>query len=192
MKTKIKMRKNSQPFKLLRAVAMTGAIVVALSSPFGANKILAEALKHYISNKVIKRQRFLRDLKSLQDRKLIDYRELTDGRIEMTITRRGKNAMLNFRFDEMQLKKSRKWDRRWRLVMFDIPHSQKNARDALRGKLKNLGFYQLQKSVFITPHPCEDEIDFLGEVFEVRRHILILYVDHFEGEEKFFHYFSLI
>jgi len=189
---KIKIRRNSNPFKILKALAMTGAIVLALSSPFGANKILEEALKYYIKNRVIKRQRFLRDLKNLQYRRLINYRELADDRIELVITRRGKETMLNFRIDEMQLKKPPRWDRRWRLVMFDIPHHQKRARDALRGKLKNLGFYQLQKSVFITPYPCEDEIDFLGEIFEVRRHILILSVDHFEGEEKFVHHFDLI
>lgn len=31
-----------------------------------------------------------------------------------------------------------------------------------------VGFYPMQKSVFITPYPCRDEVDFLIEIFDVR------------------------
>ncbi|MBI3070024.1 MAG: CRISPR-associated endonuclease Cas2 [Candidatus Levybacteria bacterium] len=45
-----------------------------------------------------------------------------------------------------------KWDGKWRVVVFDIEETNRNARDIFREKLKELGFGMLQKSVFITPH----------------------------------------
>lgn len=44
------------------------------------------------------------------------------------------------------------WDKKWRIVAFDIREEEKNIRDGLRNKLKELGFGMLQESVFITPH----------------------------------------
>lgn len=51
-----------------------------------------------------------------------------------------------------------KWDKKWRLVIFDIPQEFHNERNRFRQKLKALGFYKVQKSVFAFPYPCEDEL----------------------------------
>ncbi|MBM3283264.1 hypothetical protein FJY90_03330, partial [Candidatus Gottesmanbacteria bacterium] len=45
-----------------------------------------------------------------------------------------------------------KWDRKWRLVIFDIAEVSRKTRDLLRLKLKELGFGMLQESVWITPY----------------------------------------
>ncbi|MBI4159666.1 hypothetical protein HY504_00705 [Candidatus Wolfebacteria bacterium] len=96
-----------------------------------------------------------------------------------------------YRIDEIQLKKPTIWDKKWRLIMFDIPHNKKASRDALRAKLRQLDFYPLQKSVFVTPYPCEDEIDFIGSVFGVRSHILILSLPTFSEDGTWQNYFNL-
>ncbi|MDP1722064.1 MAG: PaaX family transcriptional regulator C-terminal domain-containing protein [Candidatus Gottesmanbacteria bacterium] len=44
------------------------------------------------------------------------------------------------------------WDRKWRVVIFDIAEVQRTTRNALRDKLRELGFGMLQESVWITPH----------------------------------------
>ena len=51
---------------------------------------------------------------------------------------------------------------------FDIPEKLKRAREVLRDKLKDIGFIELQKSVFAHPFECEDEINFIVEVFQIR------------------------
>lgn len=56
---------------------------------------------------------------------------------------------------------------KWRLVVFDVPEKHKKAREALRRKLKNLCFFRLQDSVWVTPFPCEDEVRFIRELFNV-------------------------
>jgi DNA-binding transcriptional regulator PaaX len=57
------------------------------------------------------------------------------------------------------------------LVIYDIPHSKKAARDALRRKLRELGFFEWQKSVFIYPYPCREQIDFIIEFFDIRPYV---------------------
>lgn len=51
------------------------------------------------------------------------------------------------------------WDGKWRMVIFDIPADRKSnrQRDKLRRLLKQRGFYMVQASVFVHPHPLNRE-----------------------------------
>lgn len=188
----MKLRRDSKPFRILKAVARAGGILLltaVLST--GSVNVIPALVKYYIRKKRFEREKFLRDLKHLQNRKLLNFEELPNGEIKIVLTRSGRREMLKFDLDEIKLDSARRWDGRWRLAVFDIPHDKRRARDALRTKLLQIGFYPLQKSVFITPYECEREIDFIGTVFEVRDYILILYVSHFEGAEKLRHHFEV-
>lgn len=44
------------------------------------------------------------------------------------------------------------WDKRWRVVIFDISELNKRIRDSLRNKLRELGFGMMQESVWVTPY----------------------------------------
>ncbi|MBI2020968.1 CRISPR-associated endonuclease Cas2 [Candidatus Giovannonibacteria bacterium] len=83
----------------------------------------------------------------------------------------GKKRALVYSLDQLELKKERVWDKKWRIVIFDIPEKKKRGREALRLKLKELGFKELQKSIFAFPYKCKDEIDFVVEVFELRQYV---------------------
>lgn len=51
-----------------------------------------------------------------------------------------------------------RWDKKWRIVLFDIPQERHKDRRSLRRRLKYLGFRPMQKSVFVFPYPCEEEL----------------------------------
>lgn len=53
----------------------------------------------------------------------------------------------------------KKWDNKWRILIFDIEEKSRLTRDLLRKKLKELGFAKWQKSVYVTPHPIENELN---------------------------------
>lgn len=72
----------------------------------------------------------------------------------------------------------------WRIVIFDIPDRFKKAREALRKKLKDLGFIKLQESVFVLPYECENEINFIIEVFLIRSFVRFIRVKSFTNEEQ--------
>ena len=115
-------------------------------------------------------------IRNLYRSKLIKSIENNDGSITMSLTEKGKITTFTYNVEKLKLIKSKNWDGLWRVVLFDIPEHKKIARDALSFKLKSLGFYPLQKSVFIYPHECKKELDFLIEFFELRPYVRLLTV----------------
>ncbi len=188
----IKLKRKSKPFKILKLALMgSGILLISTISPLSGALLVKGLMKDYFRNKRFRKEVFLQDLKRLQNRDLIDYIALPDGKIKITLTKEGKKKILAYDLDKIVLKKNI-WDGVWRLVIFDIPDNQKKAREALRQKIREMGFYSLQKSVFITPYECENEIDFICGVFDINRNdVLILEVNKFEGAEKLRHHFKL-
>lgn len=115
-------------------------------------------------------------IKNLYRSKLVASKENDDGSVIMTLTEKGKLVTLRYNIENLKLPKFENWDGLWRVVLFDIPEKKKKARDALSFKLKQIGFYPLQKSVFIYPHECKKELDFLIEFFELRPYVRLLTV----------------
>jgi len=110
-------------------------------------------------------------IRKLYQSKLIDYKENNDNTVTLILTDNGKNKVLCYNLDKIEIKKPTRWDKLWRVVIFDVPESLKKGRNALAAKLKQLGFYPLQKSVFIYPYECKDEINFIVEVFDLRPYV---------------------
>ncbi len=185
-------RRESRPWLILKAALMVGGILLlGAVAPVGTAGIARSLLDKYRQGKKFSRGRLLRDIRSLQRRNLVAYRERPDGTVELTLTSSGKRFMLKYKLDEIKLNTDGPWDHEWRMVMFDIPHRHRRARDAFRQKLTSLGFYAIQKSVFITPYPCEREIEFIAAIFDIRRYILMIPLRRFEGEKKLVRYFDL-
>ncbi len=184
--------KGSRPYQLLRVLLMSGGVLLLSTiAPMSGALVVSEVLKAYFRKKRFERERFLQDLRRLQEKKLVNFKVLGGGKIQITLAERGRRKKLAYDIDAMQLKKPMYWDGKWRLVMFDVPSKQKRLSEALRRKLRELRFYRMQKSVFLTPYPCANEIDFIGSYFGLRNNILLLTVSHFEGEEKLRHYFGI-
>lgn len=82
------------------------------------------------------------------------------GEIYIRLTSEG-NKRITRDFSLLSFQK-RKWDRKWRLVIYDIQEVNKNVREMLRKKLKELGFGMIQESVFISPHDViKDLLEFI-------------------------------
>lgn len=137
---------------------------------------------------------FKRAVSNLKRRKLIEITSEKGGRVRVNLTNKGKKRVKEFTLESLSLPKPKKWDKKWRVVVFDIPTHPKKlniARAALREKIKELGFCKLQHSVWIHPHPCEDEILLVAEIFEVTKFIEILTVEKLLHESKIRHFFNL-
>jgi CRISPR-associated endonuclease Cas2 len=85
----------------------------------------------------------------------------------------------------------RKWDGKWRLVVFDIPEKARQERNQLRQLLKNNQFHKLQASVFISPFPLNlKAIEYLKET-KLIDFIRILRVDKMDDDKDLRKQFSL-
>lgn len=175
------MRKSELKQKII-LLLVAGVALGFSRSPKNYFRILDEVAKEW---KNIERKRLFGVVREFYNERIVDYKEDKDGIVEIILTKEGKKKALKYQIDEIEIKKPDKWDGKWRIVIFDIPEKKKKAREALRNKLKDLGFKELQKSVFVLPYECEDEIDFIAEVFEIRLYVRYMVVGSFTNEEQF-------
>ena len=162
--------------EILKGLAIGGLIVASFALPN-----LPQIFSLFGVKTSRERYKMNRILQNLEKQKLIDIYEKGDD-IVMEITEKGKKRILKYKFDEIVIVRSKKWDGYWRMIIFDIPERYKKGRDALTRKFKEMEIYPLQKSVFICPFECKDEIDFVGEFFNIRRFVHYFVVK--ETDEK--------
>jgi len=93
--------------------------------------------------------------------KRMGYISITGTKDKQTykLTNKGRKAVSEILIKEKI--KRQKWDGQWRVLIFDIPEKKRKFRNNLRRTLINLGFYQLQKSVWVCPF---DVIDYLYDI----------------------------
>jgi len=114
-----------------------------------------------------------------------------DGTSTMILSINGKKKALTYNIDNISVSKH-PWDKKWRIVIFDIPEKLKKVRESLRYQLKRLGFKELQHSVFVLPFKCEDEINYIVEFYNVRRFVRYIEASHIDNELDLKSKFSLI
>jgi DNA-binding transcriptional regulator PaaX len=122
----------------------------------------------------------------LKKRKLIEIVREKNGKSRVILTNKGHQRVKEFCFEELRIAKAKKWDKKWRMLIYDIPSSPKiynKAREALRRKVQDIGFVQLQKSIWVCPYECEDEILYLAESYQVTKYIEILTVEKMLHED---------
>ncbi|MBI2327977.1 CRISPR-associated endonuclease Cas2 [Candidatus Curtissbacteria bacterium] len=127
----------------------------------------------------------------LEKQRLISTHEKPDGKITITFTDKGKQKALTYYIDQIEIKRPKNWDGFWRVVTFDIPEGNKKARNIFRENLKTLGFYALQKSVFVHAFPCKDEIDFLKHNFGVASHVAFIIAKSIDNQNLLRNYFRV-
>ena len=141
--------------------------------------------------KKIDEKKLKEEIRKLYQSKLVEIKEHPDKSYTLILTAKGKLKALSYHFQEMKIK-SGNWDGKWRIVVFDIPEKLRKGRDALREKLKELGFYELQKSVLVFPYQCQDEIEFIIEFFNLRKYVRFGILEYIDNELHLKKIFKLI
>lgn len=116
--------------------------------------------------------------------------EERDGNRYARITEKGKRV-LQMETERVVMTKKRKWDKRWRIVIFDIPERRKRVRDRLREFMSSYGFVRLQDSVWIYPYDCEDLIALAKAEFRIGADVLYMIVERLERDKYLREHFAL-
>lgn len=169
---------------------LTAGLSLSLSGrPDRYFRILKSAKKEW---QKINRRSLMEAIRRLYQSKMINYKENNDGTVSLVLEENGRKRILRYNLDKIELRKQDRWDGLWRLVLFDIPESRKKARDALTVKLKHLGFFPLQKSVFVYPYKCKEEIEFIVEIFELKPYVRFITAREMDIALDLKHRFRLI
>lgn len=166
-----------------------GAVLGLTISPRGQRRIVKAVQREW---KALNREELYRSIRRLYESKLVKFVVKDNGVAEMVLTRDGHQVALSYKIDEMKIKKPERWDKRWRMVIFDIPEKQKQLRDTLRSKLKQLGLVEFQKSVFVHPYECRNEVDFVIELYDARRYVRYVEAFYIDNELHLKRKFQLI
>lgn len=125
------------------------------------------------------RRRIYNSFRNLENRGLVSRM----GDDKYKFTERGMGWFGESKFKYLKLKVG-KWDKKWRIIIFDIPQEMHNKRNSLRKKLRNLGFYMVQKSVFAFPYPCEEEVGDICSYLNISDYVDILIADSVGFKEQ--------
>lgn len=107
------------------------------------------------------------------------------------LTEKGGERLNQLELEDYKLPKPKKWDKKWRVIIFDIPEKKKKTRHHIRTILTKIGFSRLQDSVWVYPYDCEDFIGLLKSEFGVGKDILYLIVEEIENDKNLRQEFSL-
>lgn len=114
------------------------------------------------------------------------------GKKWIEITEKGRR-ILELERQKMRLAalRGKRWDKRYRLVMFDIPQRRKQIRDAVRRLLRECGFLRLQDSVWVFPYDCEELITLVKSDMRIGKDLLYAVVDSIENDTWIKRHFGL-
>ena len=170
---------------ILGTVATAGILAVAAVAPnvfqaiklFGGKNVLNRSGRESINNS---RRKLVR-------MGLLNY----DERGFLSITKEGKQCLYRGDFRNQIKENPKKWDKKWRVIIFDIKEERKYVRDKIRNTLIGIGFTCLQKSVWIYPYDCEDLITLLKADFQIGKDVLYMIVDRLENDRDLLDLFRL-
>lgn len=168
---------------------LLGGLTIGLSGSPGRAFKLAKIIGKEWRN--IERRSLYRAIKSLYKSRMVNCKENADGTTTLTLSKKGRDETLTYDLETMQIQEPEKWDGKWRIAIFDIPEYLKKTRDIMRARLKQIGMTELQKSVFVHPYPCDQELEFLIEFYEIKPFVRFIVAESIDNELHLKHKFGL-
>jgi len=176
----IKIGKNQKKIMLI----LLGGIALGTSGSsrqyFGTIKKIEKEWEN------INRRSFNKSIRGLSREKLIEEKRMPDGSFKLFLTKEGriKATRLSLFGSTIDFKKPKKWDKKWRIVIFDIPEQDRIFRDILRRHLFDLEFYKLQQSVFVSPYPYEKSILKLVDLYSAEKYVRVITATMIDNDKR--------
>ncbi len=154
---------------VLKALGFAGAVSTALVAP---NSLVLIDL--YM--KGMDRKNARRTINYLKYRNYIEVKE-KNGEYYYKLTNKGRDKFEKIIVEELSIKTPKFWDRKWRLVMFDIPADHKASRQQLLSSLRKMNFYMLQQSAWVHPFDCEKQVGILIQYLKIEKYASFIVVE---------------
>ena len=175
-------RRNQLRLVILNTVKVAGSLSIALVAP----NVLGAMAKIGLLPSPRQKDVVTRSYSQLVEKGLLTWES---GKLRLTS--KGESALRYLELKQYDIPKPRRWDKKWRVLIFDIPEKQRTLRNRIRDTLRAIGFVQLQGSVWVYPYDCEDLITLLKADFRVGRSMLYMVVDALEYDKRLRQEFEL-
>ncbi len=174
-------KKNELQRLILTTVKTAGIVSLALVAPGVLVAMSRLGLKPSLQQKAV----IERSSQRLVRQGLLAW----EGK-KLRLTKKGEEKMLELSLRE-QVKQKRRWDGKWRVLVFDIPERRKRIRQWIRNTVREIGFIRLQDSVWVYPYDCEDLITLIKANLHIGDAMLYMIADTIERDFKLKQHFKL-
>ena len=96
---------------------------------------------------------------------------------KIIVTDKGKEKLKLWRFKNLKLG-TKKRDGRQRIIIFDIPEKLSHRRRFFREKLIEFECRKLQKSAYVTPYICEQEIGTAAKLLDIQSNVHVFIIEN--------------
>ena len=174
------------------AIMATGGIITLGAMAPGLLMEINKISRRKRRKETEKYREIWRNFNSLKKKGNLEFVKEEDDCLFYKFSEKGENKVRKFIIDELRISPPKEWDKKWRLIIFDIPEKKRGGRVAFRKKLNDMGFYQCQKSAWIHPFPCLEEIEFVKDVFNLKPFVKIFLVDEMTDGKSLYYFKNLL
>lgn len=173
---------------LLRVIALGGITTAALIAPATVSA-LDRPLQKYLQK--LEDSEAKRELNSALT--YIRYHKLVAENYlhGLSLTEKARTRLVSQNIQNLTINTPSHWDHQWRIIFFDIPEKYKSKRDGFAARIRELGFAVLQRSVFIHPYPCREEVATLASHFEVDECVTYIETSYIDNDSSLREHFKL-
>lgn len=184
-----KMMFDDTPMGILEALFVAGGIAIALSASPTLFVALASIGFVFKAEDRVRRRKLQQSFDYLKRRKYVAIKTNHQNAIVPILTSEGRERIkrvLMRRVFQAAIEPKKKWDGKWRLILFDISVSERSKRNAFRSMIRRIGAVMLQKSVWIYPYDCSEQISLLRQFFDLPEDALRLVETNAIGDDRMF------
>jgi DNA-binding transcriptional regulator PaaX len=103
---------------------------------------------------------------------------------KVIVTRKGRDKIRGLRYEILSIPKSESWDGKFWQVAADIPTKYRSGADAFRIKIKKLGLFPLQRTLWFYPYDLREEIGFISRFYKIESFVTVMRVDKLDPADK--------
>lgn len=171
----------------LALIAAAGIITISAVAPnlFGAlNELFFKKGKHRDLSHREKVRKLNETFYYLKRSGLVNFRR--SGRDWLlSLTHLGKARLPKLDISAVTVPKPKSWDGRWWLVAADVPtKNYRQGADLLRRKLKDMGFYSLQRTLWLYPFDPRKEIEFVSQTFGIASFVTVMEIARMDVQDE--------
>lgn len=161
---------------VLSVIAAAGVIAVVSVTPG-----IGPAFRLFGVGKTAYPRRYVNDtIRRLHEKGQVTF-EYHNGYRYVRLTKKGRSA-LDAALLHPERWQQRRWDGKWRIIMFDVPERRRTTRNKIRHMLTTFGCKRLQDSVWVFPYPCDEVIAALKAECRIGNNVLYITAERIEND----------
>lgn len=100
----------------------------------------------------------------------------------LSVTDKAKIRLKKHAIEQILITVPKKWDHKWRFVLFEFDIKMRPNRLKFVDKLEHLGFKRIQDSVYVLPYKCRKQIYQLVDFYQLKNQVFYLEVTNTNNE----------